>query len=191
MTRTQVINLIAKRFDCEKYLEIGCRRNTNFDRINVGNKVGVDPVRGGTIRTTSDEFFKGNKESYDLVFIDGLHHMDQVYRDMTNALAFLNPQGTVVVHDCNPVSYESQVVPQPRGLREWSGDVWRGFLRLRGERGDLEMFVVDADYGCGVIRSGKQDLIGKWDVPYAEFVKDKKALLNLLPVEEFIKWLER
>jgi hypothetical protein len=176
---------LIKNNNYKKYCEIGCNRNSNFKRINIPYTVGIDPRRGGTLKMTSDEFFKQNNEKFDIFFIDGLHHAEQVYRDIINSLIFLNINGTIVVHDCNPLSYFTQMVPRPRRPKEWNGDVWKGWLKLRSEREDIEMFAIDSDYGCGIIRKGKQNLISKWNITYKEFEKDKKNLLNLISVEEF------
>ena len=46
----------------KSYLEIGCDNDENFSRISIENKIGVDPSKGGTLRMTSDEFFKINKD---------------------------------------------------------------------------------------------------------------------------------
>ena len=40
---------------------------------------------------TSDAFFATNKESFDFIFIDGLHEANQVFRDAMNSLEWLNP----------------------------------------------------------------------------------------------------
>ena len=76
------------------YLEIGCANNDLFDAVMAGRKVGVDPLRGGTHRLTSDVFFAGcGGEPFDVVFIDGLHLYDQVRRDLDGALGVLKPGG--------------------------------------------------------------------------------------------------
>ena len=51
--------IIFKFKNC-KYLEIGTNKNSNFDTIplKTSDKYGVDPVRGGNFRMTSDEFLK-------------------------------------------------------------------------------------------------------------------------------------
>ena len=40
----------------------------NEDQIIIENKVGVDPVSGGTVRKTSDQFFKLNNDNFDCIF---------------------------------------------------------------------------------------------------------------------------
>ena len=54
----EIIQSIITQQKYNNYLEIGCDRNENFSKINIQNKVGVDPLRGGTLRMTSNDFFK-------------------------------------------------------------------------------------------------------------------------------------
>ena len=51
--------------DC-KYLEIGVCTNEVFNSVplSISNKVGVDPVQGGTHRMTSDQFFKETRKNF-------------------------------------------------------------------------------------------------------------------------------
>jgi hypothetical protein len=49
------------------------------------------------------------------------------------------------------------------------------------------MVVVDTDYGCGVISRGHQELINvNEDYTWELLDKDRKNLLNLISVEEFL-----
>jgi hypothetical protein len=69
---------------------------------------------------------------------------------------------------------------------------WRGFVNLRATRPDIEMCVVDTDWGCGLVRlDGEgQDVI---DLPdnysYTDFQAHRKEWLNLISVEEFLQTL--
>ena len=60
-SRTEIIQKIIDRKNYKDYLEIGCDNDENFSKINVQNKIGVDPLKGGTLRMTSDDFFKKMK----------------------------------------------------------------------------------------------------------------------------------
>ena len=60
--RYEIINNIIKYKSYKDYLEIGCFNDENFNKIKIENKIGVDPVSGGNIRKTSDEYFKSNKK---------------------------------------------------------------------------------------------------------------------------------
>ena len=46
-----------------------------------------------------------NKESFDCVFIDGLHTYNQVKKDIHNSLKYLNINGIIMLHDCLPNNF--------------------------------------------------------------------------------------
>ena len=50
--RISFINKAVHKFNNCKYLEIGCQNNDCFDSIDARSKIGVDPNKGGTIRST-------------------------------------------------------------------------------------------------------------------------------------------
>ena len=87
-SRLLIIQEIIEKKKYERYLEIGCFDNELFNYVDCKKKVGVDPVSGGTIRDTSDNFFKNNRENFDCIFIDGLHKYSQVKKDIENSLKF-------------------------------------------------------------------------------------------------------
>lgn len=123
--KTQIINKIIKDRGYKSYLEIGYGDGVNFKNIEVQNKVAVDPI----INQTSDEFFLSNEDKFDLIFIDGLHHSDQVERDIVNSWKSLNPSGMILIHDILPKNEEMTLVP--RQSKQWTGDVfkaWHGFV---------------------------------------------------------------
>ena len=189
MNRAEIINKLIQTFKYENYLEIGIGRGFNYNQINCVNKTSVDPnpKTNASCPMESDQFFKINKTEYDIIFIDGLHHQDQCFRDILNSLKCLKENGTIVVHDCNPRSCESQLVPRIQEI--WNGDVWKAWVKLRSIAKALDMFVVDTDEGCGIIRRGNQRLITDIYLKYGSFVENKINWLNLKPIEYFEKWL--
>lgn len=191
--RSDVINNIIKKNNYKKHLEIGVfHACDNFNKINVQYKVGVDPgkegVAEGTFTMTSDEFFELTNDKFDTVFVDGLHHADQVYKDIINSLKVLNEGGTIVCHDMNPHSYEQQKIP--RSTVVWNGDCWKAFVQLRMERTDLKMCVIDADWGLGIIQRGSQKKLEEGELTYDNFDQNRNEWLNLLSEKEFFEnWL--
>jgi hypothetical protein len=86
----------------------------------------------------------------------------------------------------NPPDEGHQLYPQPQTQSNWTGDCWKGWVKLKTERSDLQMCVVDTDYGCGIITRGKQELIKvKKELTYDMLNNNRVELLNLITVDEF------
>ena len=191
MKRTDIINEIIEKFNYKSYLEIGvCNPNRNFNKIDVKIKIGVDPDPSSNANyvMTSDDFFKINKKKFDLIFIDGLHIKNQAIKDINNFLKCLNKYGTIVIHDCNPTNEEMQIVP--RGTKLWTGDVWKAFVLFRSKYKNLNMFVIDTDYGVGIIREGNQYLITiPKKLTFENFDIHRKKWLNLIDKSIYKKYL--
>lgn len=150
--RIAVVNMICGAKNNPDYLEIGCFNDALFSSVFVDNKVGVDPERGGTYRGTSDDFFAANSETFDVIFIDGLHTYEQVRKDVQNALQCLNANGWIALHDMLPRNWKEEHVPRISGL--WSGDVWKVAFEIDASD-DLEFIVLSIDHGVGVIKPKK------------------------------------
>lgn len=194
MKRTDIINALIQKYDYKSYLEVGTQDPTsNFDLINAECKVSVEPYPKGevTFVGTSDEYFESISEDvkYDIIFIDGLHHDDQVLKDIENSLNHLSENGTIVCHDCLPTTEDMQ--SRDDHGREWTGDVWKAIAELRVERIDLDIKVVNTEYGCGIIRRGT-------NIPYEtsanyksyyHYNNNKWNMLNIISTEQFIQWI--
>lgn len=185
--RWNLINYLIEIKDYSSYLEIGCDQNQLFSKIKIKNKLGVDPVSGGNIRKTSDEFFKNNIEKFDIVFIDGLHHYHQVKRDILNSLKFLNNDGIILVHDCLPDSLSKQAVP--RYKMSWNGDVWKAIVDLRQD-GNLEIYTLKIDQGIGVIKKIKNTNIltlkkNPLKLKFKDFYFNYREYMRLIDLNEF------
>lgn len=194
MKRTDVINALISKYGYTSYLEVGTQDPTsNFDLINAECKVSVDPFPRGevTFVGTSDEYFESIDENakFDIIFIDGLHHSDQVLKDIENSLNHLSDNGIIVCHDCLPTSEKMQERDDNGG--EWTGDVWKAIAELRVETIDLDIKVVDTDYGCGIIRRGTNIPYETTDnyKSYYHYSMNKWRMLNIISPEEFIQWI--
>lgn len=219
MTRTDIINAFIKKYNYRWYCEIGVEKGENFQAINCPIKLGIDPnpISAATLHIPSDEFFELMKirtdlplhypdevlicsykkepfpcemsNGFDIYFIDGLHHADQVERDILNALQHLNPGGVILCHDMLPASKSMQMVPDPsNGTDSWTGDCWKAFVKLRQTRDDLMMYTVDTDWGCAIIKpdATKQSLLSSnLNLTYENFVQNKNEWMNIVSVPFF------
>lgn len=186
MNRVQLIN----SFSPKRYLEIGIYQGWCLININAPLKTGVDPDRStmASHHMTSDEFFEkvaptlGYK--YDVVFIDGLHHSDQVNKDIANAIQYTEDNGIIILHDCNPQSEMRQRVPPDFDIWKhgWNGDVWKSIAWAR-QQYDYLIYVIDADEGLGVIDKRSKGIPLTLDIPEKltyDFLNEHRVeLLNL------------
>jgi hypothetical protein len=199
MTRTDIINNFIQKFGYKSYLEIGTQNpNGNFNQIEIKNKYSVEPFPPTGLNAndysfvgTSDKYFDfiSPDTKFDIIFIDGLHHYQQVLKDIENSLNHLSDNGTIVCHDCLPTTEKMQERDDHGG--EWTGDVWKAIAKLRVETIDLDIKVVDTDYGCGIIRRGT-------NIPYVTnenyktytfFNSNKQELMNVISKEQLLQWI--
>ena len=110
------------------------------------------------------------------------------------------------MHDCFPpheaAAFPSDLFPteeeqsQLEGWNgEWCGDVWKSIVYMKKTMSDiLDVYVIDADYGLGVVRKKADvsldrlkidrpvfDEIDKLD--YQDLMKDPADVINLTPKE--------
>jgi len=230
MNRWDIINHFITKYDYKSYLEIGYFKGWSFDNVDCAHKVAVDPNPSKDIRQermpadsivhtfwrepdqptkaeaifkcTSDQYFERINEiqKYDIVFIDGLHEASQVYRDIQNALAHLSENGTIVLHDMNPPTYQHTTTGDQGG--NWNGDCYKAILRY-GAAIPFEYYTIDTDWGVGVIRplqnpgpaaGGKAFQLNMAHVNFERAQEDwdyfdnrRTELMNIISVEEFLK----
>jgi len=188
--RWDLIQFLINKYDYSTYLEIGCDKDQSFSKIKISHKVGVDPISGGTIRKTSDEFFKNNKEKFDIIFIDGLHHYEQVIVDINNALSVLNDNGHILVHDCLPRTIAHQAIPRYRG--SWNGDVWKSIVELRTKK-YLDVFTCEIDFGVGIIQKKINSNLLKFKIDnfknlkFKDYYHRNKEFMNVISYSEALK----
>ena len=168
MTRIEVLNALIKKKDVQNYLEIGVNRGKClFNIVGTKKRFGVDPffnfslwkkvracilnphtLKNDYFEVTSDTFFEENAalleaNILDLAFIDGLHTYGQSLKDTLNTLKYLDNNGVIVLHDCNPLdelaAYPANSIDDARADLEnhkdwkniWNGDVWKTIVYIR------------------------------------------------------------
>jgi len=202
LQRWDLINYLIEKYNLINYLEIGVNDALCIRKIKAQHKDGVDPYPGSEIGggyfpeinypISSDEFFdliKDHDIKYDIIFIDGLHSSDQVDKDIQNSLNHIVDNGFIILHDCNPPEYEMQLVPRVTGL--WNGDVWKSVAKLRCTNSNLQVYVVDIDWGVGVVKKGYQNIYNKDSLEkcldYYYFDAHREELMNIISIDEFHK----
>ena len=187
--RHEILNKIISKKHYKNYLEIGCFKNENFDQIIIDKKIGVDPVSGGTLRMTSDEFFIKNNDTFDIIFIDGLHVYKQVIKDINNSLNILNKDGIILVHDCLPSKLWYQL--PTRMSATWNGDVWKAIVECR-HKNNIDTYTCFADHGVGVIKKdiNKNPINNKIsdfeNLKYKDYYHNYKEYMNVITYEELL-----
>lgn len=145
--RHEIINKLTNKRDT--YLEIGVETGYTLSNTHFLQKVGVDPdPKCGTIINTqihkciSDQYFETintSNDNFNVIFIDGMHHCENVLRDFNNSVNTLSPNGTIFIDDCIPLNYNEQLkIPvnhyYENGIlkygEEWTGDVWKFVYHL-------------------------------------------------------------
>jgi len=190
--RSAIISKVMRLVGAKTYLEIGCETDVVFKAIDCPHKVGVDPDKGGTVRATSDAFFASNEETFDVIFIDGLHSYEQVRQDILNAVACLNKGGVILMHDCLPQNYVQQAMP--RQAKAWTGDVWKAVFEFK-QKPDIDLRVVTLDHGVGILKvranSDRQDfgMTDFSDSDYAFFLAnyEKLGLIGYEDIDDFVR----
>jgi predicted O-methyltransferase YrrM len=155
MKKEETINKIISERGYKKYLEIGVGTGYNLTKIKCESVEGVDPeptYKGKlkVYKTTSDEFLSKGKEKWDVIFIDGMHTVEQVEKDIINSLNRLKKDGVIIIHDICPTSEEMTIVP--RASKVWTGDVYKSFFTIH-EMPEISTAFNTVDFGLGIIEN--------------------------------------
>lgn len=199
MNRKQIIQKLIDKINAQSYLEIGLGSGDVFRSIECPKKYGVDPQFGNflfekgtecqikpTHQMTSDEFFKQNKKTFDVIFVDGMHEAEYVERDINNSISCLNEGGYIICHDMNPLTKKSQIVPRMQVY--WHGDCWKSWVNTRQTNPNVSMCVIAEDCGLGIIQKGSQKPLDTkgLDITYENLEKHREEWLNLISLEDFL-----
>ena len=147
------------------YLELGLHTGVNHEHIICRDKVSVDanPDTNPTHCMTTDEFFKQNMRTFDLVFIDASHEYHQVVTDFNNAVKITRIG--VILHDMYPPAKELTTSDK-------CGDAYKLLYHLVKNTALLPL-TLDTDCGLTV-------------VPMPAFEVEPPAELDSLSYEDFV-----
>ena len=179
MNARSLINSSLIKYDNPQYLEIGVRNGETFFSIKTKRKYGIDPNYFFSKRFLMKSLFKNYNWGYKMyreesdtffihratqlknfrisvAFIDGFHTYEQSFNDAINCLKWLEPNGIIIFHDCNPQSEQAAFPQLPSTPINWNGDVWKTIKHFRGLSDYFECYTFDADQGLGVLTMKKK-----------------------------------
>lgn len=141
---------------------------------------------------TSDWFFVNNNQTFDVIFIDGLHYYEQLHRDITHSLKFLNKNGIIIIHDLLPITEKQTTIPFPQSGRwfpSWLGDAYKVNFDLINNT-SFDFHIVKTDLGCGIISNvnNKEITISKLNVDYKYYTDNvyNLPLISFLEAKELL-----
>ncbi len=187
MTKETLINSLIDKYQYKSYLEIGSQSGYCYDQIICDFKKGVDPAPVKIVENqfigTSDQFFECNKLTFDIVFIDGLHHDYQVLFDLVNAASSLRANGRILLHDMIPTSELTQRVP--RASVHWHGSAWKvGYLIY--DKYNLKLTLHDFDCGILEVQLGKDSV----DDLLCDYIENLDKLKHIDYDKHFMDYLD-
>lgn len=187
MDRYEFLTEMHRLLRPRAYLEIGVQTGASLTLASGtaragGVVVGVDPDMGHIthdctfatlVESTSDEFFAAGPQFgadddriLDLVFIDGLHHAEQVWRDLRNAATIGHENTIFVLDDVLPRNQLEAAREQCPG--DWTGDVWK-VIQLLEEEGASEVLLVDTfPTGIMVVKGIHADWMEEMEEDYTD-----------------------
>lgn len=195
--RTTLINYLIKTHHYISYLEIGVSNSYyNLAHIKCPIKIGIDPnCENVTFQLTSDEAFQYiSPNTFDIIFIDGLHQEQQVDRDIENSLRVLKKDGIIVLHDCHPAKPIHALEINPGHGADWNGTVYKSMIKFHQLNPDCS-FVINFDHGCGIIypKLAKTPILFNnqpLDISWDTFDNNRTKLLNLKNINECVNLLD-
>ena len=223
LSRLSVIKALIKNKKLNNYLEIGVFNGHVFFRVPSSSKVAVDPefrfdawrklgkvfvnptnVFNKYFETTSDDFFASAAprlyadQKVQLALVDGMHQYEYALRDVENTLNVATDDVVIILHDCNPATKQAASTFEEWKSNnysyQWNGDVWKAIVHLRSQRKDLTSFVLDTDFGLGVVvrKLNQRPLNLSADrirsLTYEDLNKNRKEWLNLQPASYFYEF---
>jgi Methyltransferase domain len=142
------LNRLGSALRAASYLEIGVAAGKTFDAVTIPERTGVDPhflfdvdaaTNDRTVLNpmTSDAFFAQLPvdRAFDVIYIDGLHTLEQTYRDFCNSLAHSHGRSVILIDDTKPSDVYSAIPDHAKAMRHrraaggdsesWHGDVFK------------------------------------------------------------------
>src|SRR5690606_26031789 len=125
--RSEVVQSLLALHADPAYLEIGVYRGETFHEVRASRKVAVDPkfaidaserLDGSDyVERTSDDFFRDCRDTFDVIYLDGLHTFEQTLRDLLNSCERLSRDGVILIDDILPSCYPASLRDSAQAAR--------------------------------------------------------------------------
>jgi len=222
MERSEVVQHLLNLHESSSYLEVGVNRGVTFRAVEAERKVAVDPEflfdvpesngHEAYYEVVSDEYF-GNmslRETFNVVYLDGLHTFEQTLRDFTNAIEVIRDKGCILIDDIKPNSYHASLPSQHMAVKlrnglgfgakdkSWMGDTYRLLFFIQTFFQQYSYATVADNHGQLVvwkklrpaadIVERKVESLGRY--PFEKIVLEESAF-NIMPMSEIIELIKK
>lgn len=167
-----------------------------FDAVVADSKVSVSyapPTDAGT----AEQFLAAEAPlgGYNVILVDARYEPKHSLEVIERCMPKLADGGALVVHHSNPpTAWHQRPADDFAPGSDWNGQAWRAVIEFRIRHPQCEVFTVDTYWGCTVIRPSRQSRhepgAASLDaLDWAVFERDREALLNLVDVPWFHRYL--
>ena len=213
LKKYDIVNNLIKKYNCKNYLEISTpTTGACYDKINENNGCEITKELlfyyiDSNLSSLRDDLKNYNcvnfdigvlqlkRKEYDFIFVDPFHTFEQSKIDIEIAYNLLSDNGIIVVHDCFPKSIN--IISDNYREGSWCGVTYKAFIDFNINHNMTQTYVVDCDYGCGIILKNIKRGI-PYKIPdnmtlndvseFNYFINNAKELLNVISCEEFLSW---
>jgi len=163
MNKQYIVNYLIIKYNLKSYLEISTP-TTSFvyseiicdDKTLICYSIDQTNIRQDNDTILSLEEYKNIKfdKKFDIIFVDPYHSFDQSNYDIELAYSLLSENGFIVVHDCYTTVKELYNIEFQ--YEAWCGETYKAFINFNINHPKNQLFVVDCDFGCGIISKYKK-----------------------------------
>ena len=168
----ELINRVIAHKQYSSYLELGLgEARETYDRIKCPFKLGIDnnPRTKPDFLGTTDDFFKQNTRTFDVIYIDAYHEYSQVNKDFENAVEALNPDGIIFMHDVGPENLENT-------KQTASGTAYISFIEIRGNPNfNAFSYIFPSNDVLGIVKKEENKNILVYDQKDFDFYFNNKS----------------
>jgi len=212
--RAMFIKNIIEHKKFNKYLEIGLSHNPLapyrlLNNIETKHSVDTDSSTGADFVADSDTFFRALESEFfaslekdykwDVIFIDGNHNAEQVFKDLNNSINHLSEDGVIFVHDILPSEYSRTLEVELPHVPLSLCDAWKVIHYCLKNRPDIHICSLEEGdpnpCGLAVITMTKNNrkllnLNENLFYQFSQILQNKSRLMNVISEDDILNWID-